>query len=349
MTRYLKAAVSLWPALAPVAVLLAVSLPLFPSSGRDDAYITYWAAHALSNLGEIVNLNGERIEQSSSLLHVLVLAAASKACGLSVPTVGNVVSILSAALTLVYCYRLASLFVGRKLALAAGVIVATSAPFAYWTTGGLEAPLAALVNTALMYHYIKYLEGADLGRAPVSAWIITPLVVLVRPESVFVIGAVILGSYLFFLIRTTYAPGSQLDYQVSVRVKLLQLALVLGVTALVVFLFRQVYFGALFPQPVTAKLGGVFFERVASGLEYLPSALFPPPLSILPFFAAAGVVDAIRRVVRNASPFAGRLVLVLFLLTWVSSSFPAETGWRERGSQCRSSQLYRCWLSSRCR
>ncbi|MDY6991315.1 MAG: hypothetical protein SVR94_01745 [Pseudomonadota bacterium] len=44
------------------------------ATGRDDPYITYWAAQALSSFGHIINYNGVALEQSSSLLHVILLA-----------------------------------------------------------------------------------------------------------------------------------------------------------------------------------------------------------------------------------------------------------------------------------
>src|SRR5689334_2064756 len=49
---------------------------LYTASGHDDSHITYWAARTLAASGEILNYNGERIEQSSTLLLVLLLAAA---------------------------------------------------------------------------------------------------------------------------------------------------------------------------------------------------------------------------------------------------------------------------------
>ena len=79
--------------LGPVVTLFTVGILLFPVSGTDDKYITYWSAHALANLGEMVNYNGERVEQSSSLTHVLLLAALAKLVPLSMSGIGWVVSV----------------------------------------------------------------------------------------------------------------------------------------------------------------------------------------------------------------------------------------------------------------
>ena len=47
---------------------------LYGSAGHDDSHITFWASYTLSEFGEIVNYNGDRIEQSSSLLLTVLTA-----------------------------------------------------------------------------------------------------------------------------------------------------------------------------------------------------------------------------------------------------------------------------------
>ena len=165
--------------LLPILILLAISITLYPSAGRDDAYITYWAAHALADFGEIVNYNGDRIEQSSSLLHVLLLATATKLTTVDVPTLGPILSMLAAVATLIYTRRLATLFVGGLLPILASTLVATSTYFSYWATGGMETSLAALVYTVLVYHYVCYLRGSESGRPGVGLWLVTALALLV--------------------------------------------------------------------------------------------------------------------------------------------------------------------------
>ena len=107
--------------LAPLVILVAISLVLFPSAGRDDSHITYWASYATARFGEIVNYNGDRIEQSSSLLHVLGLAVIAKLTSLPLPTIGGLGSILCGALTLIYTQKLAARFVGPFLAFSASL------------------------------------------------------------------------------------------------------------------------------------------------------------------------------------------------------------------------------------
>lgn len=79
----------------------------YPAAGNDDSHITYWAAFALSEYGEIVNYNGVALEQSSSLLLVLLLAAIRKLLGVEPPTAAWWLSLASAALCVVMSARLA--------------------------------------------------------------------------------------------------------------------------------------------------------------------------------------------------------------------------------------------------
>ena len=54
--------------------LILIGFLFYGPSGHDDSHITYAAAYQLLEHGQILNNNGERVEQSSSLLHVLLLA-----------------------------------------------------------------------------------------------------------------------------------------------------------------------------------------------------------------------------------------------------------------------------------
>ncbi len=329
MTRFGTIGSAIGLALLPAAVLLALSFALFPSAGRDDAYITFWAAHALSEFGEIVNLNGDRIEQSSSLLHVLVLAAASKLSPFSVPDVGYALSVVAAVLTLLYVQRLTLLFGDWKLALASSAIAATFPPFVYWTTGAMEASAAALATAALLYHAIKYLESDDLRRAPPAVWASVLAFSLVRPESVLLIGSTVVVAYVVFFIRGRSTSSDDPDHRMAVRIKTAQIGLVVFVCTVAVFGFRFLYFDALFPQPVAAKLGGLTLDRIGNGLEYLLGALLPPPVSLLPFFAAAGVYFTVRKLWKDEKPYAGGLLVVLLLLAHLGFLVVSGGDWME--------------------
>jgi hypothetical protein len=330
VTNYLRPLASLWPALIPIVVLVGLSASLFPSAGRDDAYITYWAANTLRDFGEIANLNGIHIEQSSSLLHVVVLGLFSRITSISVPTVGPLVSMLSSLLTIIYTFQFARLIVGRWYAFGAAMIVATAVPFVYWTTGGLEGTLAALVTTALIYHMILYLERPEAGRPPWNVWVLMGSFLLVRPESIFVIAAVLATAFVFFRLRGVSVVDERLEYYAVVIRKLLWIALVIAVLMTVILIVKLVYFGSWLPLPVMAKLGGgVLLSRTGDGMQYLVSALLPPPLSLLPFFAIAGVVCVARKIGRDEPEFTGGLLLTLFVLVYMGFILIAGGDWME--------------------
>src|SRR5580658_5525379 len=102
------------PWVVSVAVLLGLGFSLFTNSGPDDTHITYWPARELLQHGAITNYNGDRIEQSSSLAHVLLTAGAARLTGLSVTTAGHFVAILAGVVCLPLVYVLACRVVPRS-------------------------------------------------------------------------------------------------------------------------------------------------------------------------------------------------------------------------------------------
>jgi hypothetical protein len=269
---------------SPGAVALVLPLLgflLFSSAGRDDSHITYWAADALSRVGEIVNYNGDRVEQSSSLLHTVVLAVLRLATGVPVPVIGFVFGIATGTLAAAAAAPAAALVSVRRRWLAA-VLVATN-PFAvYWAFGGLETGLAALLTVAFVTATSVYVSRGG-GRA--FAWAVTAVVayVAVRPETGLIATAALLGLCAWTLVKT--------DLRRHFR-----RAATLAVTAAAAFgalvVWRLSYFDAPFPQPVLAKVGGL---RPDEGLEYLQSTLGQPHALGLLLLAGVGAVTCMRR------------------------------------------------------
>ena len=325
--RYLT---SSWPVLLPIAGLVGLSVSLFPSAGRDDAYITYWAAHTLREFGEIANLNGAHIEQSTSLLHVLILGALSLVISLPVPAIGPPTSVLFGVLTVVYTYEFARRYVGRWYAMGAAMIVATAAPFVYWTTGGLEGTMTALTAIALLYHLACYLERPGGGKPTAMVWIAMVAFLLARPEAIFVIGSVLVGSFVVLRLRANTVAEERLEsYALAIR-KLLWAALASAVLLTAIYAVKMAYFGDWLPQPVAAKLGGdALLSSFGDGTEYLLNALLPPPLSLLPFFFIAGAVYFARRLVLDEPEFTGGLLLTLYAVAYIAFIFLVGGDWME--------------------
>jgi hypothetical protein len=138
-------------------MLVLVGAFFFPSAGRDDAHITYWAAYSLYHFGEVLNYNGDRVEQSSSLLQVILLAIAAFVSKIDIVTLGKLSSILFGVASLVALHILTKK-IEPKAAFLAAALTGTSAYFAYWSFGGLETTLATFTSLLLIIAYGAYLN-----------------------------------------------------------------------------------------------------------------------------------------------------------------------------------------------
>jgi hypothetical protein len=237
-----------------LALGAAVAATQFPAAGNDDSHITYWSAHALSKYGAVLNYNGEHVEQSSSLLLVLLLATLNKLFSLPIPATAWVVSIVAAAGAVAVATKL-SAGLDRNAAPFTPLLAATTLPFAYWATSGMETTLVALLGCALLE-----VLGADIDAGHVrldrrSAFGVALMLAfaLVRPETPFVLlctlgGTAAFYAYLVFARRDGDARGRLLA-------TLVRLGVALGVV-LCVALGRYVVFHAFVPNSAAAKVGG---------------------------------------------------------------------------------------------
>ena len=212
----------------------------------------------------------------------------------------------------------------------AAMIVATAAPFVYWTTGGLESTMTALVATALLYHLTRYLERPGAGRPSPVVWVAMGVFLLARPESIFVIASVLVGMFVVLRLRSMSVADDRLEsYALAIR-KLLWAALTSAVLMTAIFAVKMAYFGGWLPQPVAAKLGGdSLLSGVGEGVEYVITALLPPPLSLLPFFSIAGAVYIARKIALDEEEFTGGLLLSLYTLAYIAFILLVGGDWME--------------------
>ena len=283
-------------ALIPPALLLVVAFAVFPSGGSDDSYITYWAAYSLAETGEILNYNGDRLEQSSSLLHTVVLAAGARLTGLSVPAVGHLVAPAAGIATVVATMALARR-IRPDARFIAGMVAATSAYLLFWTFGGLETTLATAVVAGAVLACARVAGAAPPQRRD-WGWAVVAIgaAVVVRPESALVLGATLLGATVlevwFTRGRPAYDGRRAGARRLVVLLGILVVAFGLAVAA------RQVYFGASFPNPVSAKTGDLV---AAEGWRYVQTwwvSRFHVPVLLV---AAAGTYVALRHA-RDSTP-----------------------------------------------
>jgi hypothetical protein len=135
-------------------VLFALSASLWGfATGIDDAHISFYAAHALATTGEMLNYNGERVEQSSSLLHVLLTTLFARISNTNVVTVGYVIPMLAGWLCLPLLWVIA-----RREQLTTATLLCTALPLVYWAHAGLETALFACL--LLLYVYYLSLHAA---------------------------------------------------------------------------------------------------------------------------------------------------------------------------------------------
>lgn len=252
--------------LIPAIVLVILALFGFGPGGDDDTHITYTAAIALAEQQAVLNNNGEFVEQSSSLLHVLTLAVfyqLSKLfnADLMMADIGPVFSLLIAVL----CLPLAS-SLSEKLKIQKPFFVLTlisvSLSFGYWSMGGLESSLAAfcfLYLVLIVGHLIEnYERTKQLNLLNPHFYLSLLVFLMVRPESMAVIVAILLTLLviLFFQRKLFLTP-------VLVYV-LITAAVFFGLLCL----WRYYYFGQLLPQPVYAKADGISFDKLVAGFLY---------------------------------------------------------------------------------
>ena len=285
-----------------VAALLcsALAVILWSQGGQDDCYITYWAARALAEHGQILNYNGLRLEQSSSLSLVLVLALVYRLTPLSMPAAAYCVSLGAGVATMLLAVR-----VGRRMGLGsrAGLVAAlgTFGCFSYWATSGMETTLttaaalwfidecARATEECKRWHWLRFGAAAFLFAAA-------------RPEApLLLVGLALLAIVLAVVSRRS---GAQSAWQ-AVAFPVGRAAVAMGVVGLL-FGFRKLYFHAWWPNPALMKVGGFNSQ---DGAQYLwdeglafgafPLLLFVAGLAVLVVRRARGAGNATAELVAS--------------------------------------------------
>lgn len=250
------------PALVCALAFAAFAFLLYGQSGQDDTYITYWPARTLAEHGQIWNYNGVRLEQSSSLSLVVILAILYKLLPLSMPTVGFLSSLGFGGLTILLAERVAYRLRIRPSAAVAPVI-ATVACFGSWATSGMETSLV----TASGLWMILELDSLGTHTRWARAWLVPALSVLLfaasRPEAPIIVGGVVVGGLVAMLLRKNGAGENELARSVGQAAKLVSVA---GAPVVTLLSFRLIYFHAWLPNPATMKLAGF---NASDGFRYL--------------------------------------------------------------------------------
>ena len=282
-----RAALLVVPVLAVLGALL-----LFGSGGGDDSHITWWVVDELTRTGKIVNLNGDALEQSSSLglvllaaavglllpvataqLGVLALAAGARWDVLAERALGAPASTRSWSFPHACSWRPAARsFIGGRAAWKLRWRRLHRFGYSMPSPACSKCPAPASGASCLTWRL-----GGNVFFA--SAWFVS-----VRPENPLLLGAVLASTGLLSAER---GPARAPERGRSELPTLIGAAVIAVAPAIALFLFRRSTFHEWFPHPVSAKAGGG--TRWGAGLHYLlehtwqfqPALLLLLPLSAL--------------------------------------------------------------------
>jgi hypothetical protein len=278
---------------------LGIAIAFWGQGGQDDTYITYWPAKTLAEHGEIVNYNGLRLEQSSSLSLVVVLALLYKLTPWSMPTVGFVTSLAAALATSLIAVRLARrMGLQSRTAVVTGIL--TAAPFGYWATSGTETPLTAF---AALWFIDALTE--PIGERNSGFWLKLAAAALlfagVRPEAPVLQIGIVIALPILGLVSPRVERKER-----GLRLKSDAARAGIGVAAVAIVLgFRKLYFDAFWPNPATLKSQG--FDA-GEGFVYLWDVSLRA--GVFPLLLAVGgaAVVAVRHFRGAPNPVAGLLI-----------------------------------------
>lgn len=274
-------------------IAAAASLALFGASGRDDPYITFSAAEAIMEYGRLVNINGDSVEQSTTLLLTLLLAGLGSITDVSVPILGWIVGFAALAAIAPVAYALLRQTLTATRALVSATVVTITPPVVYWSASGAEQSLAIL-TTLLLALVLTHIPPHDRRPWVVpAAGLLSALLFLTRPD----VGLSAIAATAFMTVLA--AIHSQ-------RARLAYLGAITGVQIILIGLIslaRYVITGAPLPQPLSAKVGTSIIEQGLRGLDYLITNALDPWFIVFLAVAAIVVWKARPRHLSSASTF----------------------------------------------
>ncbi|HED67132.1 MAG TPA: hypothetical protein ENJ09_16450 [Planctomycetes bacterium] len=306
------------PALLAALLGAAIAILLLSSTGHDDSHITFWPAWTLSELGEIVNHSGDRIEQSSSLLQTLLLALLYHLTHVPLAWLGYISAILAGIFVIWRLPALAREF-DWEPSFGALLVMATAPAFAYWQLGMLESTLFTWAGIEFVAAVMRIVGGSATRGTWLRFALWAGALATVRPEAG-VVGICVVGAHLVLALlarsrREILAAG---------------VATAIAVAWLVaVMLFRESYFGSPFPRPVAVKVGHsatLSLTKLAEGAGYLVVRFSSAGGALLLVGLVVGIGLGIRDSLRGERRL---LTPLLFLLAYLSFILFVGGDWME--------------------
>ncbi|MBI2944600.1 MAG: hypothetical protein HYY25_10400 [Candidatus Wallbacteria bacterium] len=269
-----------------VAALLAYSIAfaLVADFTSDDAGISFcYAKNLAAGRGLVLTAGSERVEGFSNLLWVLLLAPGI-GLGLDPALLAKALAFAAGSASLCLLLLAPARMAGRPLRTSDAVpplLLATSAPFAFWTAGGLETILFTLVLLAAATAFALELRTPP-RTFPLSALALF-LASLTRPEG----PLYALAALPAMAARALAAPDRAGNWRHFIR------WLLWFVAALAAFfVWRQLYFGSWWPTVFHTKLPGNSLSSLGlagAGWHYLMDWLSAPSAAALTALAAWGL------------------------------------------------------------
>lgn len=302
-----------WLLLGVAAVVLVVH-SLAYNFVTDDAYISFVFSRNLAEHGQLAFNLGQPVEGYTNFLWTVILAL-GMLLGVGPALGSRVLGTACALVTLYVVYRSSERALERRTAWAAmpALLLACSAGFACWTSGGLETQLFTML-VAIAIDGVVTAELED-GRGMQRAALALALAAMTRPEGLLI--AAVLG--------TVRLGSNVLARRWITRRDLLAAAMFLGVWA-PWFAWRWHYYGWPFPNTYYVKASGPWAaptmpaQMAAGGRYYIWAWLTQARVLWALPLVAIGILGAKRRTQR------GVLVAVCTLLAVVYLAYAASVG-----------------------
>jgi hypothetical protein len=289
---------------------------LFYPFVTDDAYISFRYSHNLAYHGELSFNLGERVEGYTNFLWTLTLGLLLKA-GLRPDAMSRILGAAFGVMTLLLLHALTRVYRGGRTNgwdCLGALLLAASAHFAVWCSGGLETQMYTALALAGMVLYLAASRPAARPRALWPAGLLLSLAAMTRPEGLMLFG-----------LTAMHRLGANLLGERRLRPTRSELGLLVGflVPFGIFFAWRYSYYGYPLPNTFYVKAsGGATASALKWGLPYLGDFLRETRLYLL---APLLLVFRPRTAARLAGDAAGGLAprLVWSYLALVALPFVA--------------------------
>lgn len=252
------------PALLPWVLLGAAAAglvlhALFYPFVTDDAYISFRYSYNLAHHGELTFNPGDRVEGYTNFLWTVLLGGLFK-LGLRPEVTSRVLGAAFGVAGLLLVYLMARLYRGGRATpweAVPALLLAASAGFAVWCSGGLETQMFTGLGLAGMVLYLAEISGRVSGR---WSGFLFALSAMTRPE-----GVMLFGLTALHLLASNLLGERRLRPARAEIVWLLGFLLPFGLF----FLWRYSYYGYPFPNTFYIKAAGASASALRWGLPYL--------------------------------------------------------------------------------